>query len=317
MRAIGSAIIVATGLLAFGTIGYADELSIYQIQYTDDPNGVSPYNGQTIDCLGGICIGKFPGSRPRVVLQDPAYPDGWGGIQVKDWTAGDLFDNVNVGDWVALASVFVEEYRGTTFLQWDTVYASQYTIVSQGNPVPPALEVSVSAIPAPLYHPEDDSWYVENHDAELYESMRLIVRDVTVTAMDLGKAVDNYNLQNAEGDDCWATDYMNEDIGEWGYHPFVSVGQHFCAVGGVLEQYTRISNGWDYYQLVTMTSADLAICGDVDHDGDVDLTDLAQLLANYGTSSGASYEEGDLDDDGDVDLSDLATLLSFYGTICP
>jgi hypothetical protein len=317
MRAIGSAILVASGLLVFGTVGYADELSIYQIQYTDDPNGVSPYNGQTIDCLGGVCIGKFPGSRPRVVLQDPAYPDGWGGIQVKDWTAADLFDNVNVGDWVALASVFVEEYRGTTFLQWDTIYASQYTIVSQGNPVPPPLEVSVSAIPAPLYHPEDDGWYVENHDAELYESMQLIVRDVTVTAMDLGKAVDNYNLQNADGDDCWATDYMNEDIGPWGYHPFVSVGQHFCAVGGVLEQYTRISNGWDYYQLVTMTSADLAICGDVDHDGDVDLTDLAQLLANYGTSSGASYEEGDLDGDGDVDLCDLATLLSFYGTICP
>ncbi len=56
--------------------------------------------------------------------------------------------------------------------------------------------------------------------------------------------------------------------------------------------------------------------GDIDGDNDVDLTDLAQLLANYGTVSGAAYEDGDLDGDGDVDLSDLAALLAVYGTAC-
>ena len=57
--------------------------------------------------------------------------------------------------------------------------------------------------------------------------------------------------------------------------------------------------------------------GDLDGDGDVDLSDLAQLLAHYGTTSGAQYEDGDLDGDGDVDLSDLAALLANYGTACP
>jgi hypothetical protein len=56
------------------------------------------------------------------------------------------------------------------------------------------------------------------------------------------------------------------------------------------------------------------IPGDLDGDGDVDLSDLAQLLANYGITEGATYEDGDLDGDGDVDLSDLAGLLANYGT---
>jgi len=59
------------------------------------------------------------------------------------------------------------------------------------------------------------------------------------------------------------------------------------------------------------------IPGDLDGDGDVDLTDLAQLLAHYGMTEGATYEDGDLDGDGDVDLTDLAALLSHYGETYP
>jgi hypothetical protein len=56
--------------------------------------------------------------------------------------------------------------------------------------------------------------------------------------------------------------------------------------------------------------------GDLDGDSDVDLSDLAQLLAHYGEASGMSYEEVELDADGDVDLADLAALLAVYGTTC-
>ena len=57
----------------------------------------------------------------------------------------------------------------------------------------------------------------------------------------------------------------------------------------------------------------IAIFGDLNGDGSVDLADLAALLGSYGETSGMSYEDGDLDGDGDVDLADLAALLGVYG----
>ena len=57
------------------------------------------------------------------------------------------------------------------------------------------------------------------------------------------------------------------------------------------------------------------IPGDLDGDGDVDLTDLATLLAAYGTCTGdPDYNpDADLDDSGCIDLSDLSGLLANYG----
>ncbi len=55
--------------------------------------------------------------------------------------------------------------------------------------------------------------------------------------------------------------------------------------------------------------------GDVDGDGDVDLADLAALLAAYGGCAGDPHYNpaADIDDSGCVDLVDLATLLANYG----
>jgi hypothetical protein len=65
-----------------------------------------------------------------------------------------------------------------------------------------------------------------------------------------------------------------------------------------------------------------AFCGsglfaDLDGDCAIGLSDLAQLLASYGSTSSATYFDGDLDKDGDVDLQDLAELLAAYGSSCP
>lgn len=56
--------------------------------------------------------------------------------------------------------------------------------------------------------------------------------------------------------------------------------------------------------------------GDVDGDGDVDLTDLALLLSSFGTCDGdpGYLPKADIDQSGCVDLVDLSILLANFGT---
>ena len=77
-----------------------------------------------------------------------------------------------------------------------------------------------------------------------------------------------------------------------------------------------VEAGIDDFTVSSLQCEDPSCPGDLDGDHDIDLADLAILLANYGMTSGATYDDGDLDGDGDVDVSDLATLLAVYGTSC-
>lgn len=298
-----------------------EDVTIPEIQYTESPDGASPYNGKIVDCAGGIVVAKQPGSRPRLFVQDPNVSGGWAAIQVKGWTS-DAFMNVNVGDWVRLQQVFIEEFRGTTLLQyWDQNPDGSgpiLKVVSQGHSLPRPLVVDVNQIKAPEYRLQEDAWVVADHRAERFESMLLQVRDVAVLGQGTGKAQDNYGLGSfREPNDasalCWASDYLNPDRPKADlYLPAIQPGQRFRAVNGVLEQYTNLGDGFDYYQLLTL-SADslLGLCpADLDRDGDVDLRDysmfVAQLLLPASAAKSESYQAADLNHDGTVDPADLA-----------
>jgi len=268
-------------------------LSIYEIQYTTNPNGDSNYVGEIVNCSGGIVIHKTPAPvRPRLTLYDPNYPGGWGGIMVKDIYSTGVFNDVNVGDWVSFTNVEVEDYKGTTFLQYKNENDSNFTIVSRNNPLPRPLLVTVDEIAAPIEG--IDKWVVEDHNAEKYEGMLVKVVDVNVKDADTGygKAYDNYILEsNLDPNSiCWASDYMNEDR-DGIYHPNVRTGQNFCGVAGIIEQYTGEKYGiyYDYYQLLTTGTDDFTISqiSDLDEDCDVDFLDFG-LFAQHWLEDGCT-----------------------------
>jgi hypothetical protein len=278
MMFVGTVLIMVTG-------SYADipTLSIYQIQYTTNADGTSNYNGQRVNCIGGIVINRYLGTTQRLVLYDPNNADGWGGILAKSSLA--QFTGVNVGDWASIENVLVDESskaRGNTILFLDA--SSTVTVHSSSLPLPEPIVVDVNYISV-VYDPIYETCYVTDHRAEKYEAMYLQVRNVAVGDMNVGKAGDNYSLVSIEDPNiyCWASDYMNADLVPPAlYLPKVVPGQSFCSVSGIIEQYTKLSDDWDYYQLLTTDDDALAITqtGDLDEDCDVDFEDLA-ILSRY------------------------------------
>lgn len=125
-------------------------------------------------------------------------------------------------------------------------------------------------------------------------------------------------------------DVMHYDLGRPAFRP--QVGDEYTiltALNGVSGAFAAnprsYSHGQKFDWTVLYGSNDVTLrvdaigtcpAGDVDDDGDVDLQDLAILLANFGRASGAAWPDGDLDGDGDVELQDLATLLAHFGSIC-
>ena len=274
-------------LIALASAGnaQADALSIYDIQYTTEDDGISPQNGNIVDCIGGIVIHIRPSSRPRLVIQDPNYPDGWGAIQIKGWKS-DAFKNITIGDWISLTNVMVEENKGTTFLQYQSEHDPNLTILSRNNHLPKPLVVTIDKIAAPSE--SIDAWVIPEQRAEKYESMLIKVINVHISDTGYGKAFDNYVLtSNIDPSlNCWISDYMNTDK-EKGliYHPYVEIGRNFCGVAGILEQYTGDSEGifYDYYQLLTTNTKAFTIeqIADLDGDCDVDFSDFSIFVEHW------------------------------------
>jgi hypothetical protein len=224
----------------------ADHLTIRDVQYTTDPSGDSPYDGQIHDVTGGIVTQIWFGGKPRIYVQDPAFAQ-WGGIIVKDWHSGELAGAVNLGDWVSFSNITIEESRGTTHLQYNRDWSPDiaFSIVSTGHPLPEPIQLNAAHLPVP-----------PNHSlSEPYESMLVTLRNVLIGQKGLGKAGDNYELRQGVFT-AWGADYQNMDAGG-PYDPRIETGATLASLTGLVEQYTNLPDGWDYYQIVTRSADDI------------------------------------------------------------
>jgi len=107
----------------------SNNVTIYDIQYTTDASGDSPYINQVVT-TAGIVTGKH---KLGYFLQDGA--GAWNGIYVYDDSAS--VSTINVGDSVEVSGTAVEYF---TFTEISNV--SSFSIKSSGNTLPTPLTVT-------------------------------------------------------------------------------------------------------------------------------------------------------------------------------
>jgi len=109
---------------------------------------------------------------------------------------------------------------------------------------------------------------------------------------------------------------------EWGISSANSVGS-VSPTSGTITNFMPLNAGvGDVYVVARMGTQMQAagvqmtsikeLRGDLNADGKVNLTDLSNLLSNFGKSN-RSKSQGDINNDGSVTLADLSTLLSNFG----
>lgn len=242
------------GLVLANAAVYAAAIPTIRTTY-DDGATVTEVTGIVVQDLShmGYHHGRFH-------IQDAVGGD-YSGIVVLDagGTEGTLVTSVHVGDQVTLTNVTFgqRDTFGNDTLHF-TPGTSGFTF-TQGASLPDFTIVSAS-----------DIWdgYTAAQGAP-YQSMRLMVEDVTISRMDLGPQGDNYELMDGNGDVFWAADYTNRDKwlnqGGWSepYHdysspdpPYGGVDQHYMHISGILEAKRggESPDEYDFYQLLTWDS---------------------------------------------------------------
>ncbi len=151
----------------------APVVTIYDIQYTTDPSGDSPYDGQLVETSGIVTATAYNG----YFIQDAV--GAWNGVYV--------YDNLNapaVGDNLTLIAE-VDEYYNLTELK----NINSYTVNSSGNVLPPVTVVSTNDVAT----------------MEEYEGVLVQVAAATCTDPDLGYG--EWQLNDGTGP-CVADDYL-------------------------------------------------------------------------------------------------------------
>ncbi len=186
-------------------------LSIFDIQYTTDPSGNSPYSGQNITVSGVVTgVVRVGNSKGMYFIQDGTGP--WNGVYCYD---RDRFPDE--GDSV-LVSGTVIEYFGLTEIS----PVSGYQLLKKG-----------ARVPDPVILPTD-SMYTANPNAEAYEGVLVATNKVSVTS--LPNSYYEWDVNDGSGP-CTMDDFL-DSLSHMGYTPVI--GDSLIRVQGIL----HASFGW-------------------------------------------------------------------------
>ncbi len=169
-------------------------VSIYDIQFTSDPSGVSPYAGQTVTTRGVVTAFFYAGGSRYTFIQDGSGP--WSGLLLYKPDG-----YVNVGDLVEVTGD-VSEYKGLTEIAF-----GQVTVLTSGNPLPAPETVASGEVAQ-----------------EQWESVLVRLEQVTVTDADLGYG--EWLVDDGSGG------ARIDDLGSYSYTP--QVGDTLAYVQGPL-----------------------------------------------------------------------------------
>jgi DNA/RNA endonuclease YhcR with UshA esterase domain len=149
-------------LIAFLLIMVNSVLSqtIYDIQYTTDPGGNSPYVGQVVTVMGVATVSQGVFDNTTYFIQDGEGP--WNGIMIYDT---DTTRNIEEGDLVQITGE-VSEYYGKT----EIGYLDEVIVLSKNNVLPRAYLVQTGEIDT----------------AEAYEGVLIRCAHVVVTDPNIG-----------------------------------------------------------------------------------------------------------------------------------
>jgi subtilisin family serine protease len=178
------------------------EATIGEVQYTDDPTGPSPMEGQTVK-VSGVATTENSTYPDRFAIQDGEGP--WSGLFVRD-----IGLEVNRGDSLTVTGVVVET-DGLTELDLLTGFET----VSTGNPLPEPEVVPPVAV-------ETD---------ESYEGVLVSVEDVVV----VDPTPDDWMVEGPDGTVCKVGHW-----GSYSYVPQLADELDVTGVSGSLESAHRL-----------------------------------------------------------------------------
>lgn len=123
-----------------------------------------------------------------------------------------------------------------------------------------------------------------------------------------------------EGDYVWTNAAMATDVQFWSLNRTQNFGWTIRgeeATNGTTKRFDSRQNVNAAVRPRLTIEYELRCPWDLSDDDSLGVEDLAILLAHFGMDIGAAWADGDIDADGDVDLSDLAELLARFGSVCP